>query len=513
MGAGHDGAATELTRHLTAAGFLVDRHDFLDLLPLGLGKLLCGAYLRLLTWAPGGYQRIYAATEHERRPNPAVRSLLRGAERRTLAAVTPGTRAVVSTYPGASQVLGALRLSGRLAIPALTYLTDFSVHSLWVAPGIDAHLAAHAIPAAQAHEQGAAGVTVTGPMTDPRFTPADENERRAARTRFGLPQDTPLALLVAGSWGVGPVREAAAEILDTGVALPVVVCGRNHALAERLRADGIAHVHGWVDDMPGLMHACDVLVQNAGGLTSLEALAGGLPVVSYRCIPGHGQTNAAALDEAGLAPWIREPHQLAPTLVELLHGPRGQAQRAAGLALYASAPGPVPAVTAMTRRPLSAARPSGPATPVESPTAAGIPPQRRRRVDVRRTTPGRRADDVRPVMPGPPGTVRPGTPDRRAFARFGLPARQGHPTALLADALTAAPSDALTAVPTEALRLPVAARFAAKPRQARRRTALMVAAVAATLSLGIGAPLAYAYGESPGHHFGALTHYLEDDDR
>lgn len=460
MGAGHDGAATELTRHLTAAGFLVDRHDFLDLLPARAGKLLSGAYLRLLTWAPAGYQRIYAATEHERRPNPAVRALLRGAERRTLATVTPDTRAVVSTYPGASQVLGALRLRGRLAIPALTYLTDFSVHSLWVAPGIDAHLAAHAIPAAQAHEQGAAGVTVTGPMTDPRFTPADEDERRAARTRFGLPQDTPLVLLVAGSWGVGPVREAAAEILDTGVALPVVVCGRNHALAERLRADGVAHVHGWVDDMPGLMHACDALVQNAGGLTSLEALAGGLPVVSYRCIPGHGRTNAAALDEAGLAPWIREPDQLAPTLTELLHGPRGRAQREAGLALHASAPGPVPAVTAMVRRPLPAARPSSTGMPVESPMARVVPAQRRR-IAARQTAPGRRADADRPVMPGRPG----------------------------------------------------AARSGAESRRARRRTVLMMAAVAATVSLGIGAPLAYAYGDSPGHHFGALTHYLEDDDR
>lgn len=518
MGAGHDGAAAELTRHLTAAGFLVDRYDFLDLLPARIGKLLCGAYLRLLTWAPEGYQRIYAATEHDRRPSPAVRALLRGAERRTLAAVTPDTRAVVSTYPGASQVLGALRLRGRLAIPALTYLTDFSVHSLWVAPGIDAHLAAHAIPAAQAHEQGAAGVTVTGPMTDPRFTPADEDERRAARTRFGLPQDTPLALLVAGSWGVGPVREAAAEILDTGVALPVVVCGRNHALAERLRADGVAHVHGWVDDMPGLMHACDVLVQNAGGLTSLEALAGGLPVVSYRCIPGHGQTNSAALDEAGLAPWIREPDQLAPTLTELLHGPRGQAQRAAGLALYTSAPGPVPAVTALARRPLPTARPSNAglptsAPPVESPATAVpsvsppaspavIPPQRRRRVVARQTTPSGRADDVRPVTPGRPDAVRPGTPGRRAAARFGLPARQGRPTVV--------PSDALglpSAVPAGAGRLPVAAR------QVRRRTVLMVVAVAATVSLGIGAPLAYAYGEAPGHHFAALTHYLEDDDR
>ncbi|MFJ1602846.1 glycosyltransferase [Streptomyces sp. NPDC088253] len=487
MGAGHDGAATELTRHLTAAGFLVDRHDFLDLLPARIGKLLSGAYLRLLTWAPEGYQRIYAATEHERRPNPAVRALLRGAERRTLATVTPDTRAVVSTYPGASQVLGALRLRGRLAIPALTYLTDFSVHSLWVAPGIDAHLAAHAIPAAQAHEQGAAGVTVTGPMTDPRFTPADEDERRAARTRFGLPQDTPLALLVAGSWGVGPVREAAAEILDTGVALPVVVCGRNHALAERLRTDGIAHVHGWVDDMPGLMHACDVLVQNAGGLTSLEALAGGLPVVSYRCIPGHGQTNAAALDEAGLAPWIREPDQLAPTLTELLHGPRGRAQREAGLNLFTAAPGPVPAVTAMARGPLSAVRPgrrgSSTAVPAGTPDPSAAVPS------------PRRPADGRPGTPVPRAGVRPAV----AFDASGLS--------------TGVPSDTLTAVPADALRLPVAARLAARSRQARRRTVLMVAAVATTLSLGIGAPLAYAYGESPGHHFGALTHYLEDDDR
>lgn len=360
MGAGHDGAATELARHLTAVGFLVDRHDFLDLLPAGTGRLLCSAYRHLLTWAPSGYQRLYTATEHARRPGPAVRALLRGAEHRVLAAIGPDACAVVSTYPGASQVLGALRLRGRLRPPAVTYLTDFSVHSLWVAPGIDAHLAAHTVPAAQAHAQGAAGVTVTGPLTDPRFTPAGADDRRAARTRFALPQDVPLALLVAGSWGIGPVRRAAAEILATGVAVPVVVCGRNHALGDRLREDGIAHVHGWVEDMPSLMHACDVLVQNAGGLTSLEAMASGLPVVSYRCIPGHGRTNAAALDEAGLAPWVREPDQLAPTLAQLLHGPRGLAQRAAGLALRTGGAGPAQIVAALAQPLRPAAGPTAP---------------------------------------------------------------------------------------------------------------------------------------------------------
>jgi UDP-N-acetylglucosamine:LPS N-acetylglucosamine transferase len=301
-----------------------------------------------MSWAPKGYQHLYAATEHAARPGAVWRALFRGAERRTLGILRPDTCAVVSTYPGASQVLGALRRRRLLTVPAFTYLTDFSVHALWVAPGIDAHLAVHAVPAAQAHEQGAAAVTVAGPVTDPRFTPATAGQRSNARVRFGLPEQVPLALLVAGSWGVGSVRRAAGEIRQAGVAVPVVVCGRNQALAEQLRQDGIEHVFCWVDDMPGLMHACDVLVQNAGGLTSLEAFAAGLPVASYRCIPGHGHTNAAALDEAGLATWIREPADLGPVLAELLRGPRGRAQRAAGIALHRSAPGPVPAIATKT---------------------------------------------------------------------------------------------------------------------------------------------------------------------
>jgi hypothetical protein len=178
------------------------------------------------------------------------------------------------------------------------------------------------------------------------FAPATAAERSAARLRFGLPDGVVLALLVAGSWGVGAVRKSAAEIRATGAAIPVVVCGRNDVLAEHLRADGFAFVRGWEEDMPTLMRACDVLVQNAGGLTSLEAFASGLPVCSYRCIPGHGQTNAAALDEAGLAVWIRNSAELGPTLTALVDGPLGQQQRSAGLALFPQGPGPTSVIAA-----------------------------------------------------------------------------------------------------------------------------------------------------------------------
>ncbi|MFI1760914.1 glycosyltransferase [Streptomyces sp. NPDC020800] len=338
VGAGHDGAAAELARRLAADGFTVDRFDLLDLLPAHLGRAVQEGYHRMLVRAPWAYQRIYSSTERTGGGGPAARALLRTAEDRLSRALHPGTGAVVSTYPGASRVLGNLRLKRRVNVPVLTYLTDFSVHPLWVADGVDVHLAAHAVPAAQARAAGARDVRVCGPVTAPRFRPCDAEQRARARAAFGLPEGAPLALLVAGSWGVGPVRKVALELRDCGAAVPVVVCGRNEALAEQLRADGIDHAYGWVDDMPGLMHAADALVQNAGGLTSLEAFASGLPVVSYRCIPGHGLTNAAALDAAGAAVWVRDPADLKSVLCDLIDGPLGEHQRAAGLALFARTP-------------------------------------------------------------------------------------------------------------------------------------------------------------------------------
>ncbi|MGW4568404.1 glycosyltransferase [Streptomyces sp. NPDC004561] len=343
VGAGHDGAAAELARRLRADGFTVDRFDLLDLLPARIGRAVQEGYHRLLVRAPWAYQRIYSSTERAGGGGPIARALLRTAEDRVLRALPPGTGAVVSTYPGASRVLGNLRLKRRLNVPVLTYLTDFSVHPLWVADGVDVHLAAHAVPAAQARTAGARDVRVCGPVTDPRFRPCDTERRARARAAFGLPEQAPLALLVAGSWGVGPVRQVARELRDCGAAVPVVVCGRNEALAEQLRADGIEYAYGWVDDMPGLMHAADVLVQNAGGLTSLEAFASGLPVASYRCIPGHGLTNAAALDEAGAAVWIRDAGDLKAALCDLIDGPLGARQRAAGLDLFARTPDGGPA--------------------------------------------------------------------------------------------------------------------------------------------------------------------------
>jgi UDP-N-acetylglucosamine:LPS N-acetylglucosamine transferase len=340
-GAGHDGVTRALAGRLIGYGFQVDCLDLTDLFPWRLGRLLRGTYHGMLTRQPWIYAGLFAIGSRFAGAAPITRALLRPVRPWIQRALPADTRAVVSTYPIASQLLGPLRRDGHVTTPVITYLTDFAVHPIWVSPGVDIHCAAHDTSRAQAIAHGATDVRVAGRLVSADCQPVSAMAKRHARERYGLPAEAPLALLVAGSWGLGDVAAAAADIAATGSAVPVVVCGHNAVLCQRLRRQGVRHVFGWVDDMPTLIQSADVLVENAGGLTALEAMACGLPVLTYRPIPGHGKANAATMVEAGVVRLVRSRDELGPALVELTDPEAGRRQRAAGLALFESDPAAV----------------------------------------------------------------------------------------------------------------------------------------------------------------------------
>lgn len=290
------------------------------MLPARIGQLMCDGYHRQLQFAPRSWDWLLAALDSKPLARLAMK-VSRLAGPKLMAALEPHTDLVVSTYPAAGHALAGLKRQGLLTAPFVVYLTDPSTHRLCVTSQADVHVAPNHTAAEQARRLGAPEVVVAPQVVAPEFRPPSGNaEHNRAREAFGLPIGAPLALILAGSWGVGQVEQTTRDVAASGLARPVVVCGRNESLRRRLTRVGAGHVYGWVDDMPRLMRACDVVVQNAGGLTSSEALASGRPVITYRCLPGHGRANARVLDAAGLVRWVREPAELADALAEALDG-------------------------------------------------------------------------------------------------------------------------------------------------------------------------------------------------
>ena len=118
-----------------------------------------------------------------------------------------------------------------------------------------------------------------------------------------------MVVVSGGGWGVGDVEGAVREFIEVPEASSIVVlAGRNEQLAQKLRRsfarEPRVHVYEFTDKMPELLAAADVLVHSTGGVTCLEAMAAGTPVVSYGLPVGHARVNTramAALDLVRLA--------------------------------------------------------------------------------------------------------------------------------------------------------------------------------------------------------------------
>jgi processive 1,2-diacylglycerol beta-glucosyltransferase len=366
MGAGHDGAARGLAAQLTAAGYSADVRDFLDSGPLHIGSALRSGYEFELKHVPAAYDATYRLWYRAPWLCPLVTWIVTLITRRKVLrwVQESGATAVVSTYPLATLCLGRLRSTGRLRIPTVNFITDFGVHPLWVHDGVDLNLAIHDGPAQMANQRTGRPAIACGPVVSARFAPEELPDRALARSNFGLAPHQRAVLVVAGSWGVGDLRATWNAVAGDGRFTPVVVCGRDPRLHDQVSELARTHagdsvVLGWSDDMPALMAACDALVENAGGLTSLEAMRAGLPVVSFQPIAGHGKENTAGMAAAGVSKLAHDPQSLADALEAVTSpGPSRDDQVSTAAAMFRAdaaeivgGVAAIPAVATPARRP------------------------------------------------------------------------------------------------------------------------------------------------------------------
>ena len=308
MGEGHNatGRALQDAVHRLWPGAAVGWLDALDVMGAGVGPLFRWIYVSNVQRTPWLYEFFYRALWRFHWFAVASKRFVGAWCGRRLARKIRmfAPDLVLSTYPLGTAGLEWLRRHGRLEVPVGAWISDFAPHPFWVYGGIDLNLVMHeraVTPALKCVPE--AKVVVSAPSVRDTFRPGDQD---TARQRLGLPPGAFVALVSCGSLGFGDVEDAARELLGAHPdVMPVVVCGRNTALLERLRSLAEREPRllplGWTDQMPAYTVAADVVVTNAGGATGLEALACGRPVLMHRPIAAHGRANARLMQEAGLA--------------------------------------------------------------------------------------------------------------------------------------------------------------------------------------------------------------------
>ncbi len=234
---------------------------------------------------------------------------------------------VVSVYPNVTEVLGRLKRSGRLRLPVVAAITDLAGMHYWASLGVDVHLVTHpeSIEEVRTIVGPDAAVACVRGFTLPEFHTA--RAEADARRALSLPESGKVVLVSGGGWGVGDVEGAVAEALTLpAVASVVCLCGWNDGLRarldERFRHEDRVRTEGFTDHMSEWMAAADALVHSTGGLTVLEALMRGCPVISYGWGRGHVRLNNRAFRRFGLADVVETRGVLHASLESALAGGR-----------------------------------------------------------------------------------------------------------------------------------------------------------------------------------------------
>jgi processive 1,2-diacylglycerol beta-glucosyltransferase len=329
VGAGHDAAARGVADELRARGAEVEIDNGLALMGTRVHRLVVDGYRWELEHAAWTWRVLYRITRSPRLIRMVGWALSVRSRRRMLGRIEDASPdRVISTYPLVSAVLAALRRSSRLSVPCSALITDFDPHPAWVHPDLDANLSVS--------DQLPGLVPIRPPVA---VDAVDPTARQPVRQVFGIPPDARVVLIVGGAWGVGNLEGAAVAVAGIPGAHAIVVTGRNDALKARLRSNpGLcrhATILGFVDNMPDVMAASDLLIQNAGGLTCLEGFAARLPVVMFEPLPGHGEDNSRQMADAGLVALTPSPAALRTLLAdELFWTETGPAQVARAHALF-----------------------------------------------------------------------------------------------------------------------------------------------------------------------------------
>ncbi|HMQ50812.1 MAG TPA: glycosyltransferase [Anaerolineae bacterium] len=231
---------------------------------------------------------------------------------------------IVSVHPLMNHLgLKGLKQAG-LDVPFITVVTDLvTIHPAWICPRVTHCIVPTEAARRHALKYGmpAAKLAVYGQPVSLKFAHL-KADKQTLRRQLGLEPNRQTVLIVGGGEGFGQVGDIARQIARTvPQAQLVIVTGRNQILKAKLEAtpwEIPIHLYGFVENMPELMRASDVLITKAGPGTISEAFIAGLPPVISGFIPGQESGNVAYVQDNQAGAYADTPDRIAEVVLDWL---------------------------------------------------------------------------------------------------------------------------------------------------------------------------------------------------
>ncbi len=232
---------------------------------------------------------------------------------------------IITTHFLSAELFASAKKRGLIHSKLITVITDFFPHTFWLNDGTDAYwvmseeskkdLIKRGIPAERVH---AAGIPV-----DPAFKP--QGKKAEFLRKYGFSPERFTILMTSGSFGLGPQEEILKELEVFADKIQcLVVCGNNQSLKAKLEKINFSYpvkIFGFVDSMPELMEASDVMIAKSGGSTTTESLTKGIPMIVLEPIPGQETRNADLLKISSTSFFIHEPKQIVLIMKQIFEHP------------------------------------------------------------------------------------------------------------------------------------------------------------------------------------------------
>ncbi len=247
----------------------------------------------------------------------------------------------VSCHPVFNHALPFAIAAARRSSRFVHVVTDLvSGHVMHYSPEVDHCI----VPTEEAREEAIRNfvridkISVIGQPVAPDFR-ARMGARDAVRKQLGLREDLLMALLAGGGDGMGRLEITARELALSNLPLQVIaIAGRNQTVRENLEFINprvpYFKVLGFVDNMPELMGAADMIITKAGPGTICESFIAGLPILLYDAVPGQEEGNIDYVVSKGTGAWCPSPLAVLKQIRHWLAHPDELARmRSASLAL------------------------------------------------------------------------------------------------------------------------------------------------------------------------------------